>query len=100
MKEYYELFPDEIIYMQDEQKDVFFTGSLEERNLLTLKPCIEKGYIQEENANFINIVTIEMYNGYLKDFLENRKTDYTKSTNELMTILRRIIEPYINYSVK
>lgn len=95
LNDYYSMFPDEMIHMVSEQASVFFSGTLFERNLLTLKPCVDNGYLKEEDVAFINTITLKLYSGYLKDFLDGNRLDIKKTSAEILELYKKIISPYI-----
>ena len=95
MEEYYSMFPEEVVEMVSEQNDVFFSGNFSERNILTIKPCVEKGYLLEKDVDFINTITLKLYSGYMKTLLDNNCDDASKAHDELMKLYETIIIPYI-----
>lgn len=95
--DYYRLFPEELEGFDDELKNVFLSFPFSERNLKMLKLCVEQGAICEGDLLFLSDMIIQLYKGYLKDFLDGRRkgdhpSDVKTAQEDLMCYYRRILQ--------
>lgn len=73
MEDYYYLFPEEVTEIPEYIREVFLNGNLEERNLIIFQSCAKDGFISAEEAQIMNLTFLQIYKGYLKDFLDGRR---------------------------
>ena len=74
IKNYYALFPDDLMGLAPSLVEVFTNGSFDHRDYLMIARCVEEGWLTEEDARFLNVLCSHLFQGYLKDLL-NRCPD-------------------------
>jgi hypothetical protein len=99
--DYYSIFPEELEGFDDTLKSIFISESLSERNYKMLYISVEDGLIKKEDIRFLSDMIIQLYKGYLKDFLDKRKLhdnpeDVKKMQDEIMSYYRKILMLYID----
>lgn len=91
IQEYYSLFPEEIAGVDDYMRELFLSGDFDYRDYLMLMRCVEDGLISEQQAAFLNTVTMHLYKGFFKELLDNPANRDTEKTNAIfLDCLRRI----------
>ncbi len=98
--EYYKIFPEELEGFDDTLKNIFISESLPKRNYKMLYMCVEDGLIKEEDIQFLSDIIIQLYKGYLKDFLDKKRQhdnqeDVKKMKEEMMCYYRKILMLYV-----
>jgi len=71
IQDYYEIFPDEMAGMDSYMSDVLRSGDFDYRDYLMVSRCVDAGLFTEQQAKFLNTVTMNLYRGYLKDLLDH-----------------------------
>ncbi len=69
MKEYYELFPQEIVDLGS-LRTVFLQGDFDYRDYLMLDECVKRGCIDDNDAVMLNRFSINLFKGYFKKVLD------------------------------
>lgn len=80
--EYYSFFPEEIADIDDHMREVFLSGDFDYRDYLMLMRCVEDGLLSEQQAAFLNTVTMHLYKGYFKELLDSPTTRNTEKTKD------------------
>jgi hypothetical protein len=98
--EYYGLFPEELEGFDETLKSIFISDSLTVRNYRMLYMSVEDGKIRKEDIQFLSDIIIQLYKGYLKDFLDKRKqhdniADIEQMRDEIMDYYRKVLLLYI-----
>jgi hypothetical protein len=97
--EYYKIFPEELEGFDQSLKDIFISESLSVRDYKMLCMSVKDGFIREEDTPFLSTIIIQLYKGYLKDFLDKRKhhdssDDIKQMKEEIMSYYRKILTAY------
>ncbi len=100
-EEYYTvLFPEELVEFDEETRHTLMRGSFATGDSLlskTLSRCVADGYLAEADRQFIDHLFLQLFKGYLKDFIDGRRGAETleQSKEELMNSYRRIASKYL-----
>lgn len=98
--EYYtRLFPEEMVSFDEETKRILMKGSFQTGDSLiskTLMRCVEDGIIREEDRLYLDTLLLQIYKGYLKDFIDKRRDEemIEQSKEELLNYFRSIVLDY------
>lgn len=99
MKEYYELFPEEIGMIQKGKEAIFVSGDFSHRDYLMIEHCVKDRELSKEDARLLNSTGIHLYKGYLKDILEARshgeQVNVKAKTEEFMKCLEKIVFKFV-----
>lgn len=71
-KEYYHIFPMDLIDLPEDFKPMIIESSLSLRERIALKKCVEAEYIKKENAEKINEMNVLIWQGMITKILNNR----------------------------
>lgn len=71
IKEYYSIFPEELVGQLDELMPMLLSTDLYARNLVLLSKIEAEGYLNKSDLNDINELTILLYNGMLVKVLNS-----------------------------
>ncbi|QDR81215.1 TetR/AcrR family transcriptional regulator [Sporomusa termitida] len=99
-KDYYSMFPEEVVQFNDELKPIFVSGTLAGRNYMMLQRCVAEKIIDDKDTALLSNLIVQMYKGYLKDFLDRRKIfdnpqDREDMKNELLGSYRTIVNRFL-----
>lgn len=73
IKNYYEIFPDDITGQTDITKSVLVEGNIHNRDLPVIKQMIKEGSILEEEAPYIMEAIVRIHQSYLENILQQRE---------------------------
>lgn len=95
--DYYYLFPKELESIPEDVRNVFLNGNLVQRNRMIFQRCVDNGFLSKSDMDQISICFLQIYKGYLKDFLEERRhydisEDVEGATAEMMHLFEYIIQ--------
>lgn len=71
IQDYYEIFPEEMAGMDSYMSGILLSGDFDYRDYLMVARCVEAGLFTEQQAKFLNTVTMNLYRGFLKDLLDH-----------------------------
>lgn len=92
IKEYYGLFPADLINLPEDLKSMFLESNLSKRGRIALEKCVQEGYIKEENAEEINEMATLVWQGMLTMILNQRRSYSVEEASELtMKYIRQIV---------
>lgn len=92
MQEYYALFPDELQGIDPYMHTVFLNGDFDYRDYLMLARCVEDGLFSQEDAKFLNTVSMHLYKGFFKDLLDHpNERDPQRSKEAFLACIKRVI---------
>lgn len=100
-EEYYsQLFPEELTEFDRETRVTMMKGSFANGDSTmsrALIRCVQRGLIREEDREFLDHLHLQLFKGYLKDFMDNRRGRDTleQSKEELMNCYRMITSKYL-----
>ncbi len=94
IKEYYDMFPEDL-ENSHYVENLFLEGSIYKRNTHILNSCASEGFINKEDIDDINEMTIFIYRSMLND-VSNNSLPYDLATAEekLIRYFRQIIKSY------
>ncbi len=92
MKDYYDIFPSDIIDLPEDLKPMVLESSLSVRNRIALERCVEDGYIKKENTLKINEMILLVWQGMLTLILNQR---YSYSNDEALEITMNYIRQIV-----
>ncbi|SDK14163.1 TetR/AcrR family transcriptional regulator [Natronincola ferrireducens] len=95
VKEYYEIFPEDLVAESEELLSMFLEKNIYERNISILKSCVKEGFIEEKDLYDINKMTYLIYYGMLCKILNNKDL-YTVDEAVEMTLkyIKKTIQCY------
>jgi len=99
-EEYYtRLFPGELVQFDEEARVILMRGNFATGDATTsrvLNRCVDDGLIREEDRLYIDKLCLQIYKGYLKDFIDGRvgQEDIGRVTDELNNYFSTIISKY------
>ena len=96
IQSYYEMFPHDMQDVPLALRDVFRSGSFDRRDYLMISRCVEDGWFTQEDAKFLNTLSIHLFMGYLKDLLGHDSTPDTRQAiqKRFMECLKKVFEAY------
>jgi AcrR family transcriptional regulator len=97
IKDYYGIFPTDLVGVPEELKQMFMESNLSKRGKLALEKCIEEGYLDRTSAESVNEMQFLIWQGMLTTIL-NQRCPY--STEEAVDITMSYIRNAINYYKK
>ena len=83
IQDYYSIFPEELTGMDDYMRSVFLSGDFDYRDYLMLMRSVEDGRFTQQQAAFLNTISMNLYRGFLKDLLDhpsNRNSERSKAS--------------------
>lgn len=94
MKEYYELFPEEVKEHSDYLESMFFGKNITERCLQLMKPLVTLPgvKIKEDNISLINDVVVYSFRGFLYKAKTNPNLSWEELTDDFIKILHFFID--------
>lgn len=94
VREYYELFPNELSSDDSTISSMLLKRNLIERAMTIMDDCVEEGYIAPEDARTANDMTLVIFEGILKRVL-NGKISYDNARNNTMDYFKVIIKQFL-----
>lgn len=92
LKHYYSVYPSEIIDIPEELKPVILEQNISKRGRAVLELLVKEGYMKEENIDYINELTILVWQGMFTTFLNNRLSySPEEATHRTMLYIREIM---------
>ena len=91
IQDYYTIFPEELTGMDDYMMGVFLSGDFDYRDYLMVMRSVEEGLFTEQQAAFLNTVTMNLYRGFFKDLLDHPENrDSEKAKNSFLECIKKI----------
>jgi AcrR family transcriptional regulator len=97
MEEYYALFPEEMEGIGEDIQPMVMNQDLYQRNLSLLINCMNEGFLQEEDLEELNEMSLLIYQGMVQRML-TKQADYTPKEATRRTM--KYITTYTNMYVK
>lgn len=96
MKDYYNLFGEEIESLDAETRKIFTSGDFRYRDYLMISRAVEEGYFRPEDKYDLNHICIYLYKGYLKEIMDHHISgeDVLPWKENFMKHLRKILQAY------
>lgn len=93
VRDYYTIFPEELIGMDEYMRELFLSGDFDHRDYLMLMRSVKEGIFNEQQAAFLNTVTMNLYRGFLKELLDHPDTrDPEAARHSFLNCLHKIFE--------
>jgi AcrR family transcriptional regulator len=91
LKHYFEVFQNDLTGLSEEVKPLIFEHNISKRSKAVLQKAVEEGYLDCEESEEINNMTILIWRGMLTTVLNNRR-DYKpeEAASETMRYVRKI----------
>ncbi|SET68097.1 transcriptional regulator, TetR family [Natronincola peptidivorans] len=95
IKEYYEIFPEELGDQLDELLPMLLVQNIYERNLSLLKACAAEGLLEEMHLKEINEMSLLIYQGMFNSVLKNQ-VDYSmeEAVDRTLKYIKQTIASY------
>ncbi|AKL94243.1 transcriptional regulator [Clostridium aceticum] len=95
IKEYYNIFPEELGEQPEELLPMLLKQNIPERNLPLLKTCAKDGFLQDEYLDEVNEMTLVIYQGMFTRVLKNQ-VDYSidVAVDKTLLYIKKTIEAY------
>lgn len=99
-KEYYMLFYEEIEDVDEYLKMLITSGDFKKRNQIVLKLSIEKGYLKEKQAYYLDIICNHTYLGMMKEIIDDNNFEMAAMNSkalsqEYVSIVKEVIRLYL-----
>lgn len=100
-EEYYTfLFPKELTQFDKKVQKILIRGSFQTGDSMiskTLLACVEDGIIKEENREHLDCLFLQIFKGYLKDFIDGRLKiqDIESVKEEIILYYKEILSYYL-----
>lgn len=91
--EYYSLYPEDIANHLNGLSTMLLKHDIYERGKTTLRRCVDKGIMSEEDMIEINEMTILVYEGILNRLINN-KINYNQAVDKVMKYIYKILKAY------
>lgn len=98
VKDYYQMFPEDMRGMSKEDQENFLNGDFDYRNYLLALRCAKDGFFKLEDVDMINRLSNAVYKGFLKELLGMKKAgkepdgDYAE---QFMKCLKELVYRYV-----
>lgn len=94
IRNYYELFPEDMEGIAPALEQVFTTGSFDRRDFLLISRCVEDGWFTEEDARYLNILLIHLFMGFHKELLDKDRTEeeVQRSRESFLSCVHQTVE--------
>ncbi len=92
IKEYYEIFPQELGQQRKDLLPMLLKGNIYERGMAALEECVKEGYIKKEDITHINEMILLIYQGMLFNII-NKRINYSveESVNRTMIYIKKTL---------
>lgn len=94
VEEYYRLFPEELMFVESSISTMLLKRNISDRAMTIIVDCVNEGYINSEDADKLNDITLLIYEGMLKKILRNRIT-YDNARNATMDYFKYVIRGFL-----
>lgn len=94
VREYYELFPDELNSDHATISTMLLKRNLSDRAMTIMDDCVDEGYIDLKDAECANDMTLVIFEGILKRVLNNKIT-YNNARNNTMEYFKVILKQFL-----
>lgn len=93
LNHYFKVYQNDLTGLSDEIKPLIFEHNISKRSKAVLKNAVEEGYLDQDDSEDINNMTILIWRGMLTTILNNRR-DYKheEAVDETMKYVRKITE--------
>lgn len=99
LKHYYSVYPSEIIDFPDELKPIILVQNISKRGRGVLELVAKEGYMKEESIDYINELTLLVWQGMFTTFLNNRCAySPEEATQRTMLYIREIVQNANHFS--
>lgn len=99
MKEYYQMYPEELDMIGKGKEVIFIDGDFSHRDYLMIEHCVKDRNLSRSDAKLLNSASIHLYKGYLKDILDERaqgvSADAAGKADEFMKCLEEIVFRFV-----
>lgn len=91
IEEYYKLFPEDLANTTDRINTMLLKSDITQRGNTTIEGLVEEGYIRPEDADYLNNVTLIIFEGMLRRLIRGM-TDYDGARKDTMAYIKAIME--------
>lgn len=94
VSEYYSLFPEELRVSSTTISTMLIKGNIHARGMTTVMDCVSEGYIQLEDKDSLNEMTLLIFEGMLARTIRN-SISYDDARNTTMDYIKKIVEGFL-----
>ena len=94
IRNYYELFPEDLAGVDASLRSVFLDGSFRRRDYHAIVRCVEDGYFTVEGAELLNLVVIHMFEGYLDELRDGEAENAETLRKSFINCVEKLVEKY------
>lgn len=96
IKEFYSIYPEELGEPPNKLKNMLYKHDIFERGITILTPCVEEGFINQNELTELNDVHILIYQGMVSRII-NKQIDYSLEEAEQVTMkyLKNTLKKYL-----
>ncbi len=91
IEEYYELFPEDLANTSDRINTMLLKSDITQRGNTAVEGLVEEGYIRPEDADYLNNVTLLLFEGMLRRLIRGI-TDFEGARKDTMAYIKAIME--------
>ncbi|MCL1699032.1 TetR/AcrR family transcriptional regulator [Lysinibacillus sp. Bpr_S20] len=92
LQHYYQFYPNDLINIPEDLTSILFEHNMTKRGRSMLEIALKEGYLNEENVDSINELTILIWQGMFTNILNNRKSyDAEEATKIVMNYISQIV---------
>lgn len=94
VQDYYSLFPEDLGIHSDTISTMLLKRNIRERGMTTIIDCIKEGYINQEDGDKLNDMTLLLFEGMLKRVLMGKIT-YEDARCKTMDYIKSIVKIFL-----
>ncbi len=98
VKDYYQMFPEDMRGMSQEDKESFLNGDFDYRNYLLALRCAKDGFFKMEDVDMVNRLSSSVYKGFLKELLDMKRAEEEVDDDlveQFMECLKELVRHYV-----
>lgn len=98
VKDYYQMFPEDMQGMSDEDRESFLNGDFDYRNYMLALRCAKDGFFKMEDVDMVNRLSSAVYKGFLKELLDMKRAGKEIDddlADQFMECLKELVNKYV-----
>ena len=92
--DFYALFPEDLGIHHNTISTMLLKGNIRDRGMTTIADCVNEGFIDKQNADKLNDITLLVFEGMLKRVLRG-SVDYEDAKNATMDYIKVIVKSFL-----
>lgn len=91
---YYSMYPEDLITNNETIKSMLMNGNIHARGMTTILDCIKEGYIEQQNADTLNEMTLLLFEGMLTRVIRG-SASYDDARHNTMDYIKVIVKSFL-----